>query len=894
MGMPLLRRIASLFRRSRLDREIEAEMQAHIEMRVADNMAAGMSRKEARRDALVRFGNLTATRERTASQDAALGLESVGRDLRYALRQLRHAPGFAATAIVILALGIGASTAIFSAVNPILLEPLPYPHPSRIVTVWDTYKSQRTETTFGTYNELVQRSRSFESLATFEPWQPVLTGSGTAERLEGQSISANYFHVLGVAPALGRNFGPADNASHGPNVVLISDRLWRRQFGASPSVIGSSIRLNDDTYTVIGVMPRSFENVLEPAAELWAPMQYDVATLNDFNNWAWGHHLRIAGRLRPGASIEEARSELNLIASNPERAFPRPRWATLSGGLIVDSVQDDLVRSVRPALLAVLSAVALLLVIACVNVTSLLLGRGVLRQSEFAMRASLGAARSRLIRQLLTESVLLSLVGGGLGIAVTFAGVKALIALIPPGLPRADAIALDTPVFFFAFSLAALVGIAAGLIPALQTPRANLHVGLQKASRTSIGHRQTARRVLVVSEVALALMLLIAAGLLLRSMERLLAVDPGFDTGNLLTLQVQTAGHKFDNPDFTHGTGDAERRHFYEQVLDRVRAVAGVKAAAFTSLLPLSDDPSWVALYGAHFENDDPNSGRNVFRYAVSSGYCQTMGIPLLRGRYIDERDRAGAPQAAVISQSLAKRQFPGPNSMEEALGKRLHIGPQDRPWYTVVGVVDDVAQASLDLNHPFAVYISTEQSWFADDALSFVVRARGDAAALAPAVRDAIWGVDKDQPIVRVVTMSRLRDISVAQRHFVLILFEAFSLAALILAAVGIYGVLASSVAERIREIGVRTALGASRANILSLVVGQGLKLTLVGLLVGLGGAMIASRAVASLLYGVSRLDPVTYAGVAFLLLCVSAIACFAPARHAASVDPMQALRNE
>jgi putative ABC transport system permease protein len=887
-------RIANLLRRSRLDREIEAEMRAHIEMRVADNLASGMSRAEARRDALMRFGNRTATKERTASQDAALGLESVVRDLRYALRQLRNAPGFAATAVVILALGIGASTAIFSAVNPILFEPLPYPHANRIVTIWDTYKSQKTETTFGTYSELAQRSRSFESLTTFEPWQPVLTGSGRPERLEGQSISANYFHVLGVAPALGRGFSLADDAFHGPNVVLISDRLWRRQFGANPSVIGSSIRLNDDTYTVVGVMPRSFENVLEPAAELWAPMQYDLATLNDFNNWAWGHHLRIAGRLRAGASIEEARSELNRIARNPEGAFPRPRWATLSGGLIVDSIQDDMVRSVKPALLAVLGAVSLLLVIACVNVTSLLLGRGVLRQSEFAMRATLGAARSRLIRQVLTESVLLSLLGGGLGMAVAFAGVKVLVALSPPGLPRVDSIALDTPVFFFALALAALVGIAAGLIPALQTPRANLHGGLQKSSRTSTGHRQTARRVLVVCEVALALMLLIAAGLLLRSMERLLAVDPGFDAENLLTLQVQTAGHEFDNPDFTHGAGDATRRLFYSQALERVRAVAGVKAAGFTSLLPLSDDPSWVALYGAHFEHDDPNSGRNVFRYAVSPGYCQAMGIPLLRGRYIDERDRAGAPPAAVISQSLARRQFPGANSLEDALGKRLHIGPQDRPWYTVVGIVGDVTQASLDLNHPFAVYISTEQSWFADEALSFVVRARGDAAAPAPAVRDAIWSVDKDQPIVRVVTMNRLRDLSVAQRHFVLRLFEAFSLVALILAAVGIYGVLASSVAERTREIGVRTALGASRADILALVVGQGLKLTLVGLLVGLGGAMLASRAIASLLYGVSTLDPVTYGGVALLLLGVSALACCAPARRAASVDPMQALRNE
>jgi putative ABC transport system permease protein len=888
--MATLQRIANLFRRSRLDREIAAEMEAHIEMRAADNVAAGMSHEEARRNALVRFGNRAATRERTAAEDAALSLESMVRDLRFALRQLRNAPGFAATAIVILALGIGASTAIFSAVNPILFEPLPYPHANRIVTVWDSYRYQRLETTFGTYRELAGRSRSFESLATFEPWQPVMTGAQRPERPDGQSVSVSYFHMLGVQPALGRDFQPADDIFRGPRVVILSDRLWRSRFAADPAILGKQVKLDDDNYTVIGIMPRGFEDFLLPSAQIWKSMQYDASTLNDFNTWEWGHHLRIAGRLRPGLSVDQARSELNSIARNPESAFPRPRWARLSGGLIVDSLQADMVHTVKPALLAVLGAVTLLLVIACVNVTSLLLGRGVLRQSEFAMRATLGAARSRLIRQLLTESVLLSLLGGGLGIVVAFAGVKALVALSPPGLPRVDSIALDAPVFFFAFGLAAVVGIAAGLMPALQTPHASLLVGLQQGSRTSTVHRQTARRALVVSEIALALTLLIAAGLLLRSMERLLAVDPGFDTANLLTLQVQTASHRFDDLASTPGTGDAARRLFYEQALDRVRMVAGVKEAAFTSLLPLSDDPGWVSTYGAHFENDDPNGGSNVFRYAVSPGYCRAMGIALLRGRCIDERDRAGAPPAALISQSLAAKQFPG----QDALGKRLHIGPQDRPWFTVVGVVDDVTQASLDLNHPFAVYISTEQSWFADEALSFVVRGRGDAATLASAVRDAIWSVDKDQPIVRVVTMSRLRDLSVAQRRFVLILFEAFSLVALVLAATGIYGVLASSVAERTREIGVRTALGASRADILTLVVRQGMLLAAFGLLIGLGGAMLAGRAIASLLFGITGLDPVTYAGVAALLLAVSAIACLVPARRAASIDPMQALRSE
>ncbi len=888
--MPLLRRITNLFRRSRLDGEIEAEMQAHLEMRAADNMAAGMSSEEARRDALVRFGNRTATKERTAAQDAALGLESVGRDLRYALRQLRNSPGFAATAIVILALGIGASTAIFSAVYPILFEPLPYPHANRILTIWDNFKSLRFETTFGTFRELAARNRSFESIATFEAWQPVMTGAGMPERIQGQSVSAGYFDLLGISPALGRNFVASDDVYRGPNVVVLSDKLWRRRFGANPAIVGGAIRLNDDTYTVIGVMPRGFENVLLPAAEIWTPLAYDPVDLNNFQTSAWGHIMRIAGRLRPDVSLDGARRDLDSIAHHPISAYPRPRWASLSGGMIVDSLQNDMVQGVRPALLAVLGAVTLLLMIACVNVTSLLLARGTQRRAEFAVRATLGAARTRLIRQSLTESVLLALLGGVLGMAIAEAGVRILVALSPVGLPRVNAIALNAPVFDFAFCIATLVGLAAGLVPALQAPGTNLQRGLQVGSRTTAGNRQIARRVLVVSEVALALMLLAGAGLLMRSMQRLLAVDPGFDTANLLTMQVQTAGHQFDDPELAPGAGDDARRRFYKRALDEVRAVPGVASAEFTSLLPLSDDPQWLALYGAHFEKDDPNIGRNAFRYAISPGYCRSMGIPLLGGRFLDERDTAGAPQVALLSEGLARREFPS----GDALGKRLHLGPTDRPWYTVVGIVGDIRQTSLELDQPFAVYIPTEQSWFADDALSFVVRARGDAAALAPAVRDAVWRVDKDQPILRVVTMNKLRDLSVAQRRFVLILFEAFGLVALVLAATGIYGLLASSVAERTREIGVRAALGASRADILSLVVGQGLKLTLAGLLVGLGGAMLASRFIATLLYGVSRLDPFTYAGVAALLLSVSAIACLVPARRAASIDPMQALRNE
>jgi putative ABC transport system permease protein len=888
--MALFRRIANVFRRAHIDRDVQAELEAHIALRIEDNVSAGMSPAEARRDALVRFGNPTATREHVAAADASLGLESLARDLRYAARQLRRSPGFAWSTILILGLAIGAVTAIFSAVNPILFQPLPYPHASRIVMVWDTFQGDRIETTYGTYRELVARSRSFDSLATFEPWQPVLTGQQTPERLEGQSVSANYFSMLGIPPARGRDFQAADDVFRAPPVVILSDRFWRKHFGADAAILGRTMRLDDDTYTVIGVMPRSFENVLDSSADVFTPLAYDPAALADVTSDAWGHHLRTAGRLRGGVSLTDVRHELAQIAANPQPEFPRPRWASMRAGLIVDSLQQDMVRGIKPALLAVLGAVALLLAIACVNVTSLLLARGATRQTEFAMRAALGAARGRLIVQSITETLLLAIVGGMLGIVVAAAGVRVLVALSPPGLPRVDAIALNGTVLVFAFALSAAVGVVAGLIPALQAPRARLRSALHHEGRTSTASRQTARRLLVVSEVALALMLLVGAGLLLRSMQKLLSVDPGFRADHLLTLQVQTAGHKFDALASAPGVGAAARRRFFEEALDEVRKVPGVTSAGFTSLLPLSSDPYWVAVYGAHFENDPPQGGHNVFRYAVSPGYCEAMHIALVRGRLLDDHDRANAPFAALISESLARSEFPH----GDALGKRLHVGPTNYPWFTVVGILADVRQSSLALNDADAVYIPTAQSWFADDTLSFVIRTRGDAASLAPAVRAAIWSVDKDQPILRVATMNEMVDRSVAERRFVLILFEAFSLVALVLAAAGIYGILSNNVAERTREIGVRAALGASRADLLRLVFRQGMSLVAIGALLGTGASLLATRPLAALLFGVSHLDPLTYTGVVAGLLCVAAVACLVPARRAAHLDPMQALRSE
>jgi putative ABC transport system permease protein len=673
--------------------------------------------------------------------------------------------------------------------------------------------------------------------------------------------------------------------------VILSDRLWRERFGADRGILGRQIKLDDDNYTVIGVMPAKFENVLAPSAEIWTGEQYDPRQLwTNFNSWEWGNHVHMVGRLRAGVTMAQAGQELAEIARTPLPQFRRPPWASLRKGLFVDRLQDDVARTVKPVLLALFGAVVLVLVIACVNVVNLLLARSAQRRGEFATRVALGASRTRVVRQVVTESLLLAFLGGTAGVGVAVFGVRALIALSPPGLPRLDAIVVDRAAFAFALGITVLIGIASGLVPALYLSRKKIYASLQQNSRNTAGGHAWIGRVLVVTEVALALVLLVSAGLLSHSMTRLLSVDPGIDPSHLLTLQVQTSGHQFDDIPSARGAGSTRRRRFFEQALEAVRRVPGVKQAAFTSFLPLSDDPQVMGVFGASFEKNGPASAYGVFRYAVSPGYWQAMGIPLRSGRYIDEHDTASAPHVALLSESLVRREF----GAESPIGKRLHVGPTDQPWFTIVGVVGDVKQTSLAIGDADAVYLSTEQTWFADDTLSFVVRAQGDAAQLASAVRQAIWSVDKDQPIVRVITMDKLVAQSAAERRFTLIIFATFAALALLLAAIGIYGVLAGSVTERVREIGVRLALGASPHDVLALVLRQGLRLALIGTACGLVGALVASRALAAMLFGISRLDPATYIGVIALLAGVSAVACAIPAVRASRVDPAITLRAE
>ena len=884
--MSLWRQLTSglrvLTRRTAADQDVADEVEHYLDEAAADLESRGLSRDAARREARLQVGNAMVVRERLRASGWEHVVGTSLADLRHAARQLRSAPAFAAVSVLTLALGIGASTAIFSAVNPILFQPLPYPDASRVTMVWD-YGADggRIEVTFGTYREIVARARSFDALGVMRLWQPTVTGGAEPERLEGQRVSVGYFRALGVLPALGRDFDSSDDRVNGPNVVILADGLWRRRFAGDAAIVGRQITLNDALYTVAGVMPGGFENVLSPSAEIWAPLQYDASL--PVQGREWGHHLRMVGRLHPGVLPEQAARELETIARAPMPTFPRVPWASIRKGLRVEPLQGDVTRGVKPALVAVLGAVMLVLAIACVNVTNLLLARGAQRRGEFAMRVALGAGRSRIVRQVLAESLLLAAIGGVIGMAVARAGVAALVALTPPGLPRANAIAVDGTVLAFAIAITTLIGLVVGLVPALQASRSDPHSGIQHTSRGAAGGHRTARRTLVVAEVALALVLLVGAGLLLRSLQRLFAVEPGFNPSHALSMQVQIAGRRFAN-----NLGAV--RQFFDGAVEAVRGVPGVDAAAFTSQLPLSGD---FVKYGVQWEsapNTDPNEDQSALRYAVTPDYFHAIGIPLRRGRYLDARDTIDAPPVAVINESFARRKFAG----RDPIGQRAHIGDTSKPWFTIVGVVGDVRQTSLALGVGDAAYTTTAQWPFVDNPLWLVVRARGDAAALAPAIRRAVWSVDKDQPIVRVATLDALVAGSASERRFALTLFEAFALVALVLAAIGIYGVLAGSVAERTREIGVRSALGASRGDILALVLGQGLSLTVVGVAIGSVGAAAASTALVTLLFGISHLDPTTYLSMIAVLMSVSTAACWIPAWRAARVDPATTLRAE
>jgi putative ABC transport system permease protein len=872
----VVRGLGALARPAAAEQDAADEVAHFLQEAAAEHRARGLSDQEALRAARLELGSPTGVREQVRRFGWENAVEAFFSDLRYAARRLRAEPGFTAIAVFTLAVGIGGATAIFSAVDHVLIRPLPYPHAERILAVWDTRENgARLDIAFGSARELAARARSLEHLAVMKTWQPTLLGAAEPERLEGQRVGADYFEALGVVPAIGHEFEPADDAAGAAPVVVISDGLWRRRFGADQAIVGGTITLDGLPHRILGVMPRDFENAAAPGAEVWTPLGYDMSQPR-----AWGHHLRLLARVRPGADLDEVRRELDTIARQPVTDFPRVPWAALDHGLTVRRLQDEVTSGVRSALLALLGAVGLVLGVACVNVAGLLLARGARRRGELAVRSALGAGHERLVRQLLTESLLLAVLGGAAGVAVAVAAVRAFVAL-SPGLPRAHAIAVDGPALLFAFVVSAAVALAVGLLPAFAATRGDLRGAVGRGPAPA--PHGAGRDALVVAQVTLALVLLVGSGLLFRSVRRLLAVDAGFEAAGLVTMQIQTSGPRLED--------DGARLRFFAAALDEVERAPGVALAALTSQVPLSGDDDRYGLHLVPAPEADPGElGGGTYRYAVTPGYLRAMGIPLLRGRWLGPSDDAGAPRVAVVSATLARRRFPG----LDPIGHRVRVGPADSPPYTIVGVVGDVKQVSLALDQGEAVYLPVSQWHFLDVVLSVVVRGRGEPGRLAAAVRSAVWSVDPDQAVVRVAAMEDLVAASAEDRRFALRLLAVFALAALVLVGVGIYGTLSGRVAERTREIGVRAALGASRRAIVALVLRRGLALTAAGIALGMLTSVAATRAITSLLYGVSRLDAVTYLGVAVLLGVVALVAAGVPAWRAARVDPALPLRAE
>ncbi len=799
-------------------------------------------------------------------------------DLRYALRTLARSPGFTALALLTLTLGIGATTAIFSVVNPILFQPLPYPGGDRIMMLWEKDKEgAESNTGYQTFLDVQRMAASVEAAAAMSGWQPTIQSEGDSERLQGQRVTQDFFKVLGARPALGRDFSAAENVRGQHRVIILSHGLWQRRFGGDPSVIGKPVTLDGTEYTVVGVLAGSFESLLSPRSQLWAPLGYEPSL-----PWACRtcRHLRAVARTREGVTVEAASWELNLISGRIVAEHPTEYSTT---GMFVVPLATQLTRGVRPALLAVLGAVGFVLLIACANVSSLLLGRAMQREGEFAIRGALGAGRGRVVRQLLTESVLLSVIGGALGVTLAWWGVKGLVALGPGTLPRLSALGIDWTVLGFTGGLSVVTGLLFGVVPALATARPDLFTALKPGGRhTGMRSRRRMRAVLVAGEVALALMLLVGAGLLLRSLDKLLAVNPGFDAQGLATMEVQTTGVAYAE--------EPRVREFFERALLAVRAVPGVESAGWTSMLPLGGN---FDRYGVQIEGkllSNPEDAPSADRFAVSPGYLESMRIPLIRGRVIGEPDGAKAPPVVLINETFAKLGWPS----EDPLGKRVQMGGADQPWREIVGIVGDVRSEGLDLALPPQVYLPAVQWQFADASMVLAARTRGDPSGLIPAIQSAIRSVDARLPILQATTMEEVLSGTARPRRFVFVLFQVFAVVALLLAAAGIYGVLAGSVTERTREIGIRSALGASRGGLLKLVVRQGLLLTGAGMVVGIVGALLLSRFLDGLLFGVGGNDPRTFISVVLLLTAVAAVACWAPARRATRVSPLEALRSD
>jgi predicted permease len=807
-------------------------------------------------------------------------MERLLHDIRMAMRTLLKNPAFSITVIICIALGIGANTAIFAVVNEMLLKPLPFPHSDRLVDIREM-KSHRTPVRAANYLDWKQRSHSFEEIGVSRDLRPVdLTGNGEPEAITGYRFAHSMFQVLAVPPMMGRTFSEQeDSTAHAP-VVVISYRLWDRRFAKDPNIVGKTITLNATPHTVIGVMPQEFRQPQN--AELWLPVDMDPASYQDRDKF----DLRLVGRLRPGVSMEQASDELNSIAK--QLAIEHPE-TNAGWGVLLRDFSEGRVGDIRPTLLILFSAVGLLLLIAVANIANLMLSRMHARTREISVRVALGAGRTDLVRQLLSESLLLSAIGGALGVLCAYWVTRGLVAVFPThiynlGIPQVETIPIDASVLAFCGGLVLLTGLLFGLPPALRSSSGNVAQSMKDASGSSgISKRsKLLRNALVVAEISIAVVVLIGAGLTIKSFDRLQRMSYGFDPSNVLTMYISMSEKKYPN--------DPAKRAYMDRLLPALSATPGVQQAAAIDFLPLSgfDQTTTFTIEGtAPNPQEQPESGFRV----VTNKYFDAMRISVLKGRSFNDNDRLNSPLVALVNERFAHNFF----ADKDPLGKRVDFGEPGKPqWAQIVGIVNDVKHSGLDQDVQPEMYVSYAQSPSLFQMMAFTLRTSGDPGAVVNSARQAIWSVDKDQPIVRVVSMETAAKEMMAIRRVTMILLAVFGCAALALACVGAYGVISQGVVQRTREIGVRMALGANRRDVLTMILGEGARLALIGAAIGLLLAFLLTRLMASMLYGVSAHDPLTFFVIPALLFTVAIIACLIPARRATKVDPMVALRYE
>ena len=887
-------RLAELHLSPTREQDIVEELSQHLEDEFERAVSRGATEQEAHRTASAELCDLLQRElqraERPVTQNpVAMGtrrksnfVADAMQDIRYALRMFAKNPAFTAIAVLALALGIGANSAIFSVVDAVLLRPLPFKNPERLVMIWENATHlgfPKNTPSPANFLDWRQQSTVFDGMAAFVERSFNLTGVGEPERLDGRRVSANLFDLLGTRAIVGRTFVPQEDTP-GTKVAVLNEALWKRRFGGNPDIVGKAITLNGESYTVIGVV-RSTMRL--PAFgkwrdQVWVPLAFaseEAASRGD-------HFLDVIARIKPGITLRQAQAEMETIMARLAQQYPRYNTRI---GAVVRPLHEEIVGDIKPALLVLLGAVVFVLLIACANVANLLLARAAVRQKEIALRLAVGADRARLTKQLLVESVMLSLLGAIVGLGFACAGLNVLTHFIPPEVMHDEAIAINARVLVFTLAMATITGLIFGLAPAMQASHFNLNDTLKEGGRDSGAgvHGKRVRSALVIAEVAVSFILLIGAGLLINSFMHLRNLDPGFRADHLLALNVDLSEVKYP---------DAQRQiAFFDEVVRHVRALPGVQSAAAAGNLPFTYNGDSMGIAVEGIPDPPPDQWPDVIYRTIGPGYFTTMGIPFVRGRDFTDQDTLDTTLGVVISEKTAKHYWPN----QDPIGKRLKPGAStsQSPWRTVVGVVKDVRQNDFIAEPKMQMYLSFHQV-HSPIANALVVRTSGDPLSLATSVRNAIWSIDKDQPVSNIDSMEHIVAGAVARQRFSMLLLAIFAGLALVLAAVGIYGVMSYSVAQQTREIGVRIALGAKRSDVLVMTVKNGLKFAAVGVLFGLVAAFVMTRVLTSLLFGVGATDPVTFMIVALVLITVATLASYIPALRATRVDPMIALRAQ